>query len=332
MRKILLGIGLLVLGWSAYWLWGAQSLSREVTGWLDTRQAEGWQAEAGDISVTGYPLRFDTELRDLALADPETGIAWQTPSFTFTQQALQPARIAVRAPDLPQAHVLRTPTQRLTLRHDALAIDLRTRPERALPLEDARLTAATLTVEAGDGGVTSLADLAGRMERVTETGYEITLLAEGLALSGPLLRGLGGDLPETLERATLEMHAEFDRRWDLRAIDTARPQPTALELRVLEANWGRMALRMSADLEIDPRGVPTGSVSVQARDWQAMLEVATRSGAVPDALAGPLQEGLRFLAGLSGNRDALDVDLRLERGQIFVGFIPVGPAPLLRLR
>lgn len=331
MRIILAALGVAVLGWSAYWLWTAASLERAIGDWLEARRAEGWQAEASEIGTAGYPLRFETRLEELALADPETGLAWQAPALVIAREAVAPRALTIAWPDV---NVLRSPARSVTLRSDALAAALTVGPGGALPLRRAEIRATTLTVEEGGGTVASMADLQAdaTLRDAAAHVYEVTLEAEGIALSAPVLRSLDPDLPQSLDSARLDLTARFDRPWDLRALETARPQPRALTLHLLEAGWGPMALRMTAELEIDASGMPEGDLTIQARNWRDMLTVAEQTGAVPPQLIGALSEGLRLLAGLSGNPDSLDVTLRLARGQIFIGVLPLGPAPRLQLR
>jgi hypothetical protein len=39
-----------------------------------------------------------------------------------------------------------------------------------------------------------------------------------------------------------------------------------------------------------------------------------------------------FLAGMTGQRDDLDVTVRLDQGFVFLGPLPIGEGPRLRLR
>ncbi|MEM6374112.1 MAG: DUF2125 domain-containing protein [Pseudomonadota bacterium] len=124
----------------------------------------------------------------------------------------------------------------------------------------------------------------------------------------------------------------FDRPWDRRALEDRRPQPTRIDVEAAEARWGDLRLRFAAALDVDDRGVPTGTVNLRADNWPVMLDLAQAAGFL-DARARPQVEGvLARLAGLGGSPDALDVQLNFAAGLVAVGFIPVGPAPRLRLR
>ena len=63
-----------------------------------------------------------------------------------------------------------------------------------------------------------------------------------------------------------------------------------------------------------------------------MLELATASGALPQSLAQTLESGLSLIAQMNGNPQTLDVPLTFRNGRTLLGPIPLGPAPVLRLR
>jgi hypothetical protein len=85
-------------------------------------------------------------------------------------------------------------------------------------------------------------------------------------------------------------------------------------------------------LTIDEAGTPTGTINIQAENWQVMLDLAERSGALPSGFRQQAESGLSSLARFSGDPSALDVQMNLRGGFMFVGFIPVGPAPKITLR
>ncbi|MGX9355449.1 DUF2125 domain-containing protein [Roseobacteraceae bacterium S113] len=320
----------LAVGWSAYWAFGAWSLGREYQKWFEARAAEGWQAEYSDVALRGFPNRFDTTWENITLVDPETGLGWDAPFFQLFMLSYQPNHLIAT---WPESHTLLTPEGRFVIDNNSLQASLITDAATNLPLRRANLAAETLSITDPGGATTALAAVGAAIERQDEANaYRVALNAQGLALSAPFLSRLPGDLPEAFKTARIDMVATFDAPWDLRAIDTARPQPTRIELAVAEAEWGPMRLRMAGDLDVDSFGTPTGRISVQARNWPAMLDVAVQSGALPQSLAQSLRDGLSLLAGLSGNPETLDLDLELARGQVLLGPLPLGPAPKLALR
>lgn len=330
-KKLTILVVLAGLGYAAYWLWGAWALERDYTRWFEERREEGWQADYAALDLRGFPNRFDATWTDLTLVDPETGLGWQAPFFQLLMLSYRPNHVIAI---WPETHDVLTPEGRVEIANDSLQASLVTAPGPDLPLERANLAAEAMTIRDAQGDVTALAALRAGIEReaAQEASYKIAFETDGLALAAPLLQRLGGDLPDAFKTARLDMSVGFDRPWGVSAIEEARPQPTAIELRVAEAEWGPMRLRLAGDLDIDSAGRAEGEITVQAQNWRDMLALADASGTLPRGMAGTLEDGLGLLAGLSGNSASLDIDLRLARGQVFLGPIPLGPAPVIRLR
>ena len=76
MRKLLILVLMAALGWSIYWIVGSEGSRAAFQGWFDQRRADGWVADYSDLTVQGFPNRFDATFTDLSLADPGTGLAW----------------------------------------------------------------------------------------------------------------------------------------------------------------------------------------------------------------------------------------------------------------
>jgi hypothetical protein len=74
------------LAWTGYWFHGAGQLRDGVLAWAEERRAAGDAVTLGEVSVTGFPLRYD-----LALSAPTVGtrkdgkpLIWQGPPTTVT--------------------------------------------------------------------------------------------------------------------------------------------------------------------------------------------------------------------------------------------------------
>ena len=76
----------------------------------------------------------------------------------------------------------------------------------------------------------------------------------------------------------------------------------------------------------------TGRITVKAKNWREILQIAVAAGWVPEGLAETLEDGLGLRAGLSGSPETLDAPLSFEKGRVSFGPIPLGTAPRLLLR
>ncbi len=330
MKRLTLIVIVAALAWSAHWVWGSQRFEAQLAGWLDERRAEGWVAEAADISIAGFPNRYDATLDQLMLADPDRGLAWDMPFLQIFRLSYHPGHLIAVWPD---THRLATPRGGLALAHDDM---------RASLVVDRGAVARTVLVAegleiAGDGGgrlSATRAQLSAERLTIDAARYRMALQTEGVR--PPDLPGLRaeaeGILPETFDQLRADMTVEFDRPWDAASLSDARPQPLRIDLALAEAQWGSLLFQAAGVLDVNGRGVPTGEIALKLRNWQDMIAMGRVTEAAPEALLGSLEQALTLLSGLSGRSDTLDMTLDFRGGRVFLGPVPLGPAPVIRLR
>lgn len=334
MRRMIWAFLVLALAWSLWWFWAVSAGRAALDQWLADRRLEGWQADVAAVDVTGFPLQFDAHVALPALADPDTGVAVTTSGVGISAPAWWPGDITVRLPE--DAITFSSPNSRAALLMDQAAAKLQVRPGQALALETLSLEAGPWSLNAPLGQVLSADDLHISLEEQTVEKPRYDVTAQALALRpGSVPRAalrVPASWPVTFDRFALDMQVTFDRVWDLRAIEVARPQPRKIRLNLAEAEWGTLELRAAADLTVDDQGVPAGTVSLQARNWRDMLVLAEAAGILPNTLMPQAQSVLSALAQSTGDPDAIDVTLTLRNGLIMMGFLPVASAPRLILR
>lgn len=331
MKRLMIVLVVASLAWFAYWFIGAARAKSGFEDWFAARQAEGWQAETSEIAVRGFPNRFDATFSDLALADPETGVAWQAPFFQLFALTYRPHHlIAV----WPNEQLLAFPDQRVTVTTTDMKASLVVDPAPQLPLERTNLAVEGLTL-ASTANWALNADalrLAMHREPDNDKAYRIALSAEGLA--PPLTRNLpnGGTLPETLKTVEADLTAGFEKPWDIRALNDARPQPTWINLAKAEIIWGQLELHAAGKVDIDSAGYPNGTITIRATNWRDILGLARQTGELPEALLDGIEQGLELLSSLTGRSETLDIPLTFRSGMTRLGPVPIAPAPRILLR
>ncbi|WP_299648037.1 DUF2125 domain-containing protein [uncultured Tateyamaria sp.] len=332
MRKVMWIIALAVLAWCGWWWAASTGLRGGVQGWFDARAAEGWQAELREVQGGGFPVTLQAGLRDVALADPQAGLAIQTDALDISAPAWWPGDVTVALDDEPILIASPLGRSTLTMADGVMALNLH--PGTALELEALGWTAGPWQVSDAIGVQAQADDLTLTMVQTEGAQYALTASASTFTPGDAARRGLR--LPETFPRSfdSLQLSADitFDQPWDRRALDDRRPQPRVIDLHLVEAIWGDLQFNLSADLTVDTSGVPAGTVAIQAENWRTMLDLAENAGMLPAQLRGQAEGILQALANASGGADTLDVELALRDGAIRLGFIPLAPTPRLILR
>ncbi len=321
------------LGWSTWWWVGAAAKEAAFAAWLADRRGEGWLAEAQAIDTAGFPNRFDTRIARLALADPAVGWAWEAPFLDVLMLSWAPTR-AILA--LPPEQVLGVPGARATLRSERLRASARLSPGPSLALERVSVEGEGLALEGPEGWSAAVARLEAHVARAPEAGnppdtYALAFTARALALPEAWRARVdpAGALAATLDGATLDARAAFDRPLDRRTVEDRPPRLQALSLLKLEARWGALSLTAQGRIAADATGHAAGEMTLRATRWREMLRAAAAAGALDRDVAGAIEAGLAVIAMLSGDGDAITVPLRLEGARAWLGPVPVGAAPRL---
>ncbi len=331
MRKLITLIIVAALAWSGYWFVGSTGHKAALTEWMDDRRSEGWQVDYADHVVRGFPNRFDTTLTDLRLTDPETGISWQAPFFQLLSLSYKPNHlIAV----WPNEQVIATPQGKLSVTSNDMRASLVVKPSTALELDRANVEMAGASVTSTEGWTASFDTLnaAIRNTPATSSTYDVVVDIATL-LPGERFRKLidqGGTLPDQIEALRVDIQAALASPLNRRALETRRPDVTALTVNDIRATWGELDLRAKGQMDVVETR-PEGELAITAKNWRDMLALAVQAGALDAGSASAVELGLGFLASAAGNANALDATLKFANGATFLGPLPIGPSPEIRL-
>ncbi len=335
MRRIKLLAFLIVLvlaGGAAWWMIAARAHEKGFEAWLDARRAEGWQAEA-EVSIAGFPNRLDLTLRDVALADPQSGWAWSAPIFEIDNVIWDPTFYVAT---WPPEQTLAAPGARAMLRSETMKASFRAFRELRLPVERVSFEGMRLALEAEAGWTAGAERLALHLRADPDAGppnaYEFAGEAARLRLPDFLRARLdpAGALPQAVELASAQGRVALDRPLDRFALEGRKPGMTHLSLKEARAEWGGLKLRVSGAAEADREGYAEGEFEIEAENWKDMIDAAEAAGALDATFAETLRTGLGFVARLAGKGDRLNVSLVFSGGRARIGPIPVGDAPVMR--
>ena len=332
MKRLLFVIIAAATLYGGYWFLGSNGATAGFERWFEDRRSEGWVADYSEISTKGFPSRFDTTITDLSLADPDTGVAYAAPFLQFFALSYKPEHIIAV---WPNEQTISSPFGKAAITSKDMRASLIVKKSASLALEKANFVTEELGAKMDDGTSYSASKALLAVERTpaSESSYHFGFDAKDVTLPQPAgLRLEAGILPETLSYARSDVTATFTAPWDLNALQTARPQPTRIDVKLIEAKWGELELRLAGGFDVDSAGRANGQITIKAQNWKDILQISAATGAIPAQLVRPIEQGLSLLSGLSGNRNTLDLPLTLDQGQMKLGPIPLGPAPLFRLR
>ena len=316
------------LGWSGYWWAGSSAKDAALRGWLDGRAQAGWVADYKSLDVVGFPNRFDTTITDLHLADPRSGWAWSTPELYILGLSYQPNHIIVV---WPETQTISSPRETISVLSNNIRSSVKFEPNTTLALDQTIVEIDDLTMSSTKGWTSTLkhAQFATKQSGTEDFAHVLDFEATEVKPARIFKNIIDPSdlLPDVFDRLHIGATLAFDAPWDRLAVEGAKPLLTRLDLADLTATWGQLEFQAKGSVALDSLGYPTGKIRIRAQNWKKMLKVAVSSGAVPSELASTLETALGFIAKLSGNPDTIDAPLSFSKKTMFLGPIPIGPAP-----
>ncbi len=336
MRLLLAIVVLAALGWSGWWWFHASARERALEAWLAERRADGWVAEAAEISVTGFPNRIDAMIEGLELADPASGWSWRAPQFQILSMSWKPHHVIAV---WPGAQEIASPYETVTIESGVMRGSVVLAPGPALALERTAIELEDVRVTGETGwtariGAALLATRRSVGEDAPEHGHDVSLKATAIAPPDAWFAAIGqtGVLPEAAQSAVIDATVTFDRALDRTAVEQVNPVVEEIRIRDASMVWGELDLRGRGALAADAAGFADGEIELRARNWREMIDVAEQAGALNRTVASGLRAGLELLALLSGDRNALTAPLSFSDGETRLGPIALGEAPRLARR
>lgn len=318
MRKLGIGIAIAALLWCGYWFAGSSLIRQGVTDLADQERARGVSVDYGDVSVGGFPSRFDLTFTDLRLLDPQSGMGWHGPILRIFAMAYNPQHLIAIAP-ASQVVSLRGVERNLTADDLRASVSFLLGP--AFALNRSRIVGSNM--EMGDwalGTLRASSDLQGG-----EAGHRLGLELLGLTLPAALRAQIDpqeGE-PATVDRLHLDARARFDRPIDRTTLDDP-PHLTALDIADLTGIWGDIQVTAAGSLTADGNGFARGDLKITVRNWRKMLNLAVSAGLVPADRKSAIKSTLGFLSGQS---DKITATLTFRDGLVLLGPLPLGTAP-----
>jgi hypothetical protein len=320
MRWVIGVVTLAVLVWGGWWYVAATGAQRGAEASIDTLRAQGHQMQHDGLSVQGFPNRIDLTLTNPAFRSADGQIGWtsafaQVFSLTYKPWHL----IATVAPE----QRLTTPAGEVTLVSPRMRASVIARPTTSLPLDRFALDAEPLSVRAnGQTLDAARLTLASRAAPALPDAHDIGLRIEGLVLPQ-----IPATLPAQIESLLIEAQVSFTAPLDRHAGQT-RPQPTVIDLRNLQSRWGDLKLQAEGRLTPDPQGLVQGEITLRLTNWRLILPVLVEAGVITPEFRPNLENALSLMASKDSSGDEqLILPVKLARGAMALGPLPIGPAP-----
>lgn len=314
---------LFVLGlYTAYWVYARSQIVRYVNDWEVAQVEGGFTIEHNNLRVGGYPYRFSVSADDLVMLAPDIDGGWVLELNGFEATAMP----------YDLSHWIISLGDNVRFQKDGQGLALMTENARfSVSGEDGvtqRIGAqiSNLQIESlGSAAVSVTAVEALRLSAATgeDGNMAIRMQLDGVQLAGdqinPVLAGSFGDYITLLQTDFVISHwPELARNADLAAWTRAGG---VYSLREFHIGWGRLDMDAEGELELDEALRPTGRISLNLLDPEAVVDAMIESGAIAEQNSG----ALRLVAQSAPRTDAgTAIPLSFRNGGVYFGPVRLG--------
>ncbi|WP_296425540.1 DUF2125 domain-containing protein [Yoonia sp.] len=330
MRRLTFLVGLLAALYSGYWVLGAFAVKQGAATQISAAQRDGWGVAYRDLQLRGFPSRFDTTASDLVLTSPDGLWSWAAPFVQVFALSYRPNRVIVA---FPNDQTLRFGDQNMRITGDRLRASAGVAANTDLSFDAVTLDAAATTVVSDFGWTAGLdrAIAAMRAKPGAGNSYDIYVDADQLTLPATALHRIDPQarLPQTITRIALDSTVTLDRALDRHAFDGQNSLPVAqrVVLNSFVLDWGDLGVRADGAVDIDALGVLNGRVTVRTAQWREIIALLVSAGAIDPGVAPTV---VNVVATMAPDGQMLELPIMFRDGFVWVGPLPVGPAPRLR--
>ncbi len=331
MRKLILLIVVAALLYGGYWFVGRSQIQDRLTEALIQADEGAYDVTYSSLKTRGFPSRFDTTVTDFNFADPATGTEWTAPLFQLLALSYRPNEVIAIFP--PEQSFTINGTE-IVLQTDDMRASGKVRANATLSFQDATVTMDAPRFITDDGGQLVMANVlaATRLTPDTTQSYDMFIEAHAIELPENIRRFIDPSnlQPPLVQTLRFDSDATLSAPLELLSPDGDAPAVETLSIKEFAVTWGEISLTAIGDIEPNDYGVPSGSISISARNWQQGLDLAVANGMV--------EANRRFLVTEIANNldetphipDTLTLTLTITNGIMSLGGLSLGSVPSLR--
>jgi hypothetical protein len=316
MRFLVWVLGIASFLWGGYWFVGARAVESGVQTALDDAVQSGHDITYSALNTRGFPNRFDTTVENIDVTSA-TGLRWQAPFFQLFALSYKPNHLIAIWPHKQQLSFAGVD---LNISSDDMRASLQLEANTSLALDRFTVTMQAPEFALNTGETLSAKDLLiATRQAGSPSQHDLAITVNNLWFSAH-----GSDI--AVRTVSLDTVLTFERPLNRMAQE---PRLLALGLRKLSVETDDSTLSLTGDLTIDSGGYANGALFLTARNWREIFTLLQRIGAIPAQDTAAFEGAFQGLAAANAPASDFTAPLTVRRGQIKLGFLPIGTIPRL---
>jgi len=331
MRKLIVLALLMGFLYGTYWFVGRAQIQDRLTQALIEADEGAYDISYDSLKTRGFPSRFDTTVTNFHFSDPATDTQWTAPVFQLLALSYRPNEVIAI---FPSEQVFTVNDAEVTLLTDDMRASGKVRTNAALSFRDATITMENPRFLTPDGAQLTMAHVLAAMRLTPDTNqsYDIFLEAITVSLPNDIRRFIdpGNLQPEFFQSLSFDSVATFSDPIALNNASDQQPTLETLTIKEFAMAWGEISVSVIGDITFNDSGLPDGSISLSARNWQQALDLAVANGMVDDNRRFLVTEIISNLDETPHIQDTLTLTIAVNNGALSLGGLPLGTLPNFR--
>jgi hypothetical protein len=319
--RVVLALLLVALcaGYTIWWRSTAARIAAQSSVWIDASRAEGWTIETGPLAVGGFPF------------------GWRLDAGAAT--ATRPDGTRIESKRLVAHSALWSRGVRVD--GDAIALRLPAGASRPVGALEAAHGEAQLDFGAANRIDVTLDTVSWRAgDAAPVTARQAKLLREANNLSASLDElhlPNASPLGDTVQKLELAGTAEpsLPQGLDTASMQRWREASGVLQLGRVGLLWGPLSLTGEGTAALDAQGRIELAGTARLTGWSETIDALVATGSVKPNGGALAKAGLGMLAkpkdGAPKEKGEVQIAVAIQDGQLYLGGIRLGPAPVLKL-
>lgn len=332
-HAFLICCGLVLTGYSLFWLYAANRLESEIAAFFDQLEHKGFHIAAAEPGLSGFPFDINLQFDGLEITNPKDQWQWIGQDLTVNATPWQLNRLHIHPNGTQQISIL-TPDERirLTLQASDSKITLGRDEEKG---DFASITAKGLEVSDQDHrynfGFSQLA-VTGSMQDPRDrdlhlNGLKMSLSASGIRLPNQNQLPLGSMIAAL--DFDISMPSGVPLNTDEEALDAWQQVGGTLEIEKFMIQWGQFGGHISGALTLDDSHRPDGILEAELANLPQTLLGFADKGLLDKKQAGIAAAAIQFFS-VKQNRQGqpvISLPIHLTKGGVMLGPVRLAVMP-----
>jgi hypothetical protein len=312
---------LVALLWAGYWFVAATKLKSEVLKLIQNANTEPWSVVYSDISLRGFPNRFDITINDLKFEHADFNISWSLPYFQILSLSYKPNHLILA---FPKRQIIRKRQQNMIFDSARMLASISFEDYKfnklnkfVLDIENSELALADGTKLKANSSTFAI-----RTQKTKNNTYQAGIRSNGISIDTPHNYSFGQAFVWPQDEVSLKIDTQISFAKAMKIKTKNLPPVIKLKVNTAEIISPNFMMGSTAELSYLADGLPNGNIHIRVSNWSDFLQKSIKKNS-------NLYDNLKFIFKLANDSDELKLDFKIKKGNIFLGPILLGTFPEL---